>query len=246
MGTWGVAIFSDDLAADLRSDFRDLIGDGLTPSQAVDRLLVDYASSLDDDDETPVFWLALAATQWRLGRVEQRTRKNALRVIESRSDLQRWDNAKDREKRARVLDDLRGKLLAPPPPPKHVPSRVRSANVWMVGEVIAFRLMSARWTLMRVIGHHTDKGGRSAICELLDWVDDRIPSREAVARLSVRIEQCPRAISQFLFQEPRKKKDKARILRIGLNSEPAQRPGGYTVLVWPCVDRQLKEIFGIE
>ena len=37
MGTWGVAIFSDDLAADIRGDFRELIGDGLTPSEATAR-----------------------------------------------------------------------------------------------------------------------------------------------------------------------------------------------------------------
>jgi len=178
--------------------------------------------------------------------MEQRTRQNALQVIESGRDLQRWNDPKDRKKRARVLDNLREKLLSPPPPPKRVPRSVRSATMWMVGEVIAFRLASARWALMRVIGHHTDNGGRFAICELLDWVGDTIPSHDVIARLSVRIEQCPRGISQFVFQEPSKKKDKTRILRTGLNCKPAQKPGGYTALVWPYVDRLLGEIFGID
>jgi len=66
MGAWGVAIFSDDLAADIRSDFRELIGDGLTPSEATDLLKAEYASSLFDPHEMPVFWIALALTQ-RLG-----------------------------------------------------------------------------------------------------------------------------------------------------------------------------------
>jgi hypothetical protein len=144
------------------------------------------------------------------------------------------------------LSQLREKLLSPPPPPKRVPRTIKSANEWLVGEVIAFRLTSGNWTLMRVIGHHSDKGGRSAICELLDWIGDPIPSAGAVARLSVRYEACPRRISQFLFQEPRKQRDKARVLRTGINSDPAQKPGGYTALVWPYVDRELMEIFGIE
>lgn len=38
MGGWGVAIFSDDLAADLKGDFTDLIGDGLSTASAVEKL----------------------------------------------------------------------------------------------------------------------------------------------------------------------------------------------------------------
>ena len=42
MGTWGVGLFSDDLAADLRGDFRDLISEGLSSSAAVDKLLAEW------------------------------------------------------------------------------------------------------------------------------------------------------------------------------------------------------------
>ncbi len=246
MGTWGVGIFSDDLAADLRGDFRDLIGEGMTPGQAVDKLLSEYASSVHDDEEMPVFWLALAASQWQLGRLEGRTRENAIRLIESGQDLVRWERPKDREKRAALLSQLRERLLSPPPPPKRVPRGLKSANNWAVGQIIAFRLASGNLTLMRVIGHHSDKGGRSAVCELLDWVGDSVPPPEAISRLSVRREAAPRGISQFLFQEPRKKKDQTRVMPSGFCSRPAQRPGGYAVFVWAYVDRLMKEIFGRE
>ena len=36
MGAWGTAIFADDLAADIKGDFRDLIGDGLSAPKAVE------------------------------------------------------------------------------------------------------------------------------------------------------------------------------------------------------------------
>jgi hypothetical protein len=42
VGTWGPGIFSDDLAADVREDFRDLISQGLTPEEATERLKRDY------------------------------------------------------------------------------------------------------------------------------------------------------------------------------------------------------------
>ena len=41
MGTWGTGIFSDDNAADLRDDYRDFIGDGLSSREATDRLLAE-------------------------------------------------------------------------------------------------------------------------------------------------------------------------------------------------------------
>lgn len=69
MGTWGAAIFSDDTASDVRDQFRDLIGEGLSTEQATDKLLREYASSLDDPDDGPPFWLGLAVTQWNCGRL---------------------------------------------------------------------------------------------------------------------------------------------------------------------------------
>ncbi|MBI2840595.1 MAG: hypothetical protein HYX75_19950 [Acidobacteria bacterium] len=245
MGTWGVALFSDDLAADLRGEFRDLIGEGLSAPAAVDKLLTEYASSVADPDDAPVFWLALAAVQWKLGRLEERTVQSAIRVIDSGEDLERWHDPKDRKRREIVLRKLRAQLLSPPPSAKRVPRKIKSACEWGVGEVVGFRLSSHRWVLMRVIGHHSDYGGRYAVCELLDWVGESFPSSERIAALAVRFKASPRGISQFLFQEPRVKKDRSRIVRLGITSSPAQKCGGYTAFVWPHVDRQLKEIFSL-
>src|SRR5688500_12932115 len=106
MGTWGTALFSDDLAADIRGEFRDLIGEGLTTDAAVKRLTTEYKSSLRDPDEESVFWLALADTGWRLGRLDDNVLQNALRVIDSGQDLARWEDA-DRRKREQVFAKLR-------------------------------------------------------------------------------------------------------------------------------------------
>ena len=245
MGAWGVAIFSDDLAADLRADFREMIGDGLTPAEATDLLLVEYAATLEDPDEMPVFWIALASTQWKLGRLEDRTREMALQVIDNGTDLARWDVPKDRVKREAVLAKTRAELLSAPPPAKRIPRTVKESNDWRVGEMIGFQLLSGKWTLFRVIDHHADKGGRFAICELLNWVDDQLPPPEKIADLPIKKESSPRGISQFMFQQPKKKNDQARILRMGCSTAPEQTTGGYAVFVWPYVDRQFESIFDL-
>lgn len=245
MGTWGTAIFSDDLAADIRGDFRELIGDGLTPSEATERLKAEYSSSLDDPDERTVFWIALALTQWKLGRLEESTKKMALQFIDDGTDLARWNDAKERAKRATVLAKTRVELLSASPPAKRVPRTIREANDWQMGETIGFQLLSGSWTMFRVIGHHTDKGGRFAVCELLDWVGEAFPHQDQIADLKIKKENTRRGISQFLFQEPRKKKEQARVVRLGIVTTPQQMLGGYTAFVWPLVDNQLKEIFGL-
>jgi Domain of unknown function (DUF4259) len=246
MGTWGVAVFSDDLAADLRDEFRDLIGEGLSSTEAVDKLLSEHASSLEDDNEKSVFWLALAVAQWKLGRLEERTKKEALRLIAAGEDLKRWDDPKERKKRAAILEKLREQLLSPQPPAKRVARTIKGANDWAVGEVVGLQLKSGNWTLLRVIGHHEDKGGRHAVCELLDWVGQEFPLAGQIAKLPIKRESTPSGTSQFLFQEPITGKDRARVKRLGLRSRPAQRCGEYSVLVWPYVDRLLKELFGLE
>jgi hypothetical protein len=81
---------------------------------------------------------------------------------------------------------------------------------------------------------------------LLDSATREVPPVEVINRLPVRREATARGISQFLFQEPRKKVDQARVVRLGIFSQPAQKPGGYTALVWPLVDRLMKELFGLD
>jgi hypothetical protein len=186
MGAWGVAIFSDDLAADLRDEFRDLIGDGNTPAQATTKLTKEHADSLDDSDEGTVFWLALAANQWNLGRLQPAVKKRALKIIKTGADLERWDIPSERKKREKVLEQLHAQLLKPPPSAKRIPKTHKSANEWQIGEIVAFCLLSNRWTLMRVIGHHEDKGGKFAVCQLLDWIGAEIPSKNIIDELAVR------------------------------------------------------------
>ena len=244
MGAWGVAIFSDDLAADLRDEFRTLIGDGLSASEAVVKLLEEYGTELDDD-ETPVFWLSLAAIQWKLGHIDENTQRRALEVIDSGSDLERWDE-RDRVKRQQVLEKLREQLLSPAPSPKKVRRTIKATTDWQLGEVVAFRLQSENWCLLRVIGYHSDKGGRFAICELLDWVGTPVPNEAAIDELPVRYGKARQRVSQFLFSQPRKKADQTRLRRINVISRPEQKCGSYAALVWPYVDRLLKELYEFE
>jgi hypothetical protein len=110
MGVWGTSIFSDDTASDVRGDYRDLAGNGLAGHEATDKILREYYRQRES--EMGVVRLALAATQWNCGRLEERVQAKALEIIESGSDLKRWTGKAFERKRGAALSKLRGMPFA--------------------------------------------------------------------------------------------------------------------------------------
>src|SRR5215469_11588756 len=90
MGAWGPALFSDDLACAVRGDYRALIEDGVDDDVAMRMILTSYADVLDDPDEGPVVWLALAATQSKIGRLDPAVARKALAIISADEGMSRW------------------------------------------------------------------------------------------------------------------------------------------------------------
>jgi Domain of unknown function (DUF4259) len=183
MGAWGTAIFSDDTAADVRDAFCDLIADGLSPAKATRQIIAESADFLDIEDAAAVFWLALAATQWKLGRVVGRVRNRALRVIDSGADLRAWQDSPKINQRKSQLARLRAQLLSPPPVPRPLKARVKSSTDLKPGDVAVFRLddrTAVRFCVLNVWG---DRGGTyTDICLLA--LDDGKPFRKSVLKLS--------------------------------------------------------------
>src|SRR5437899_7978393 len=141
MGAWGTAIFSDDTACDVRDSYIHLVGDGLAGPEATKRLLREWSKSLEDPDEASVFWLALAATQWKCGRLEPDVLQHALSVIDSGLNLARWDaGSQDYKKRQAVLERLRVQLTSRQPPERRIPRQFRDSNEWQAGDLVAYRL----------------------------------------------------------------------------------------------------------
>lgn len=185
MGAWGPAIFSDDLAMDVRGRFRDLIAEGVAPREATDRILAEYEASREDPDEGPVFWLALAATQWQLGRLQPDVKDRALEVIEAGADLHLWQENRPAlaRKRLAALHALRDQLRSPQPAPRKLPKPFHNRTDWRPGHAIAYRLASGRWCVLRVLHVEDDGRSQTPVVELCDWFGDEPPGREAIERL---------------------------------------------------------------
>ena len=178
MGAWGTAIFSDDVAADVRDLFTDYVADGMDPKEATDRAIAESLKDAEDDDEI-VVWLALAATQWKIGRLIATVRDRAIKIIDSGEDLKRWNESSksDIKSRTKHLADLRAQLLTPPSPPKKLKRYKKSTTDFQPGDVFLYRLTARTSMRFAVLRLWSDRGGTyTSICML--GKDDGKPFRK--------------------------------------------------------------------
>jgi len=115
VGAWGYQIFEDDVALDVRGDFEEAIASGASPERATRLILQKYGEQLDDEDDRPVIYLALASLELERGRVTDPIRTEALKIIDRGEGLARWEEAGEEAlvERKKVLQALRTSILAP-------------------------------------------------------------------------------------------------------------------------------------
>ncbi len=140
MGAWGTDIFGNDLSCDVRDSYRERIAAGDDPKTAVKRVKRAFADSLGDSAEKWTVWLALAATQIKVGAITDEVRDRALQGIA------RWEKNSDTDSESfpfsfRALAVVRKKLGSPARSPARSPaSRVKpKAAPGDSGEVLAVR-----------------------------------------------------------------------------------------------------------
>lgn len=204
MGAWGTGLFSDDVACDIRAEFRALCGQGCTVPKATRQILEHWREAVEDEEDGPVIWLALGSLQWDRGALQPLVKKKALRIIDRGEDLKRWEadgDTRNLRQREKVLQKLRAKLTSPQPVPKQAKVKrqlVRTAAkpakaapapmVWRVGEVYGYRLRSGDWILLHVVavsdrGSEEDKKPTMAV---FDWQGKEFPPAEQIFQLSYR------------------------------------------------------------
>ena len=250
MSAWGPAVFSDDTAVDIKNDFIDLIGDGLSPEKATEKLLHEWEKSLRDPDEANVIWIALALTQWRIGRLQDKVSKEAISIIDSEIDLKRWHGT-HRSKRKKILEETKTVLLSTQPNPKNIPKRHKQQCDWDVGEIIAYKTLSGKLVLLKLVSHHIDKGGKTPQFQLLDWVGEKVPFKWRIHRLKIKTHTLPKGgdidgFSQFAIScDLPNGPPEDRIIRTHIKSKPSKNWGKIIPWYsWNTLDKQLKSDFG--
>lgn len=202
MGTWGTGIFQDDDACDVRGEFRDLIGDGLTTKEATDRILGEYPSREDDPDVRSVVMIALAMTQWKTGRLLDEIRDQAIAAIDAGADLGRWEDQTLARRRENTLRKARSQLLSPQRAAVRIRKRVRSTTPFESGDVVVHTTEAGRKVVLWVYQNRGNQGGD--IATRVEWMaadPDAVTLRpEAVLEASRR----PHLLDGFLIYDCQK------------------------------------------
>lgn len=196
MGSWGVGIFSNDDAADVREDFRDLIADGLDVEAATRRLQDEYGigerGTADND-----FWLALAAAQHEVGHVSPSVIQRALEIIDDPAEMDRWAPT-DRPRRAATLGTLRTTLESAPPAPGRLRPRTKVDTSLKAGRHVVVPLHDGqRGILLRITRITQDRGGRYPQAVAVEWDGTERQLRKA-HRLPAFLDPTPRRDDEAL------------------------------------------------
>ncbi|MER2008309.1 MAG: hypothetical protein ABS939_12745 [Psychrobacillus sp.] len=245
MGVWGVAILSDDIAEDISFRYKDLLDDNFTNEEATKVVIEEYLDEIDDEEIT-AFWLSFALIQWKLGRLQDEVKIEALHIIDSGVDLDRWEeDPKLKKKREVILYKLKEKLNSPQPQAKKVPKRFIAETNLKTGDAISYQLPSGDFMILKVIEIIEQwTKDRYPLFEICDWIGKEIPSKDQIDLLDFRTEM--QADGELLF-------DKVAVYPAGKRDDPAKRikviaenvsiklEAGtpYTLLTWKDLDEYL-------
>lgn len=204
MGAWGPAIFSDDLAADVRHEYSALLSIGKTDEEAESMLINYYSDILDKNlPDEAVFWFSLSLSEWNKGRLSDFVKEKALYYIEDGSDLKRWDipdGQKNYQKRAAIMDDLKKKLTSDQSVRKKVKRAPTHFCPWREGSLLAYKAINCppdsliynKYLLLRVAAitrspvsvlAPDDGYDERMIVAVYGWVGDHIPDADIVKGL---------------------------------------------------------------
>ena len=167
MGTWGSGLYANDTSCDVRDTYIGCLQNGLGDQEAYEKTLLEMGECLEDEEEAPLFWYALAETQWKVGRLMPEVKEKALDWIEKGGGLSLWQESSTKGSGwQKTLDKLKVKLNSPVPRRKAVRKpKVVDQNLWNINDLYAYRFpegkpecadIAGKYIVLQKIGEDTD------------------------------------------------------------------------------------------
>ena len=187
MGCWGSGLYQNDAACDVKDAYIGFLEEGLSNSEAYTKTLEKCQGYIGYPDE-PLLWLALAETQWRLGRLTPEVKEKAMEWIEKGAGIELWEESKSGGAAwKKTIEKLKIKLDSPIPKEKKIrkPEEI-DMNLWNVNDVYAYQFhgkeaqehgFGGKYMLIQKIGE--GKGftkGLKMRVHVLDKIFDELPT----------------------------------------------------------------------
>lgn len=194
MGAWGVGIFQNDDAMDVKEMYNSAI------IMMEDEKAEEYVLSEYGDEATNDIWIALAVCEWKKGRLSQKVKEKATKCIkeEEKEISQIWET-KNAKKRQKVLTETLEMLNSKMPERKkaRMPSYAMESN-FEVGDVFQYKQRIYRdekykdneyYVICQVViiekqpSHLPPLDTVYAV--VLDWFSQYMPSKENLENVTI-------------------------------------------------------------
>jgi hypothetical protein len=144
MGCWGVGIYQNDISDDVCIEYKQLLQQGKSDADAYNTMIAGNEDLLKDPDDAVDFWIALADTQWKLGRLCDEAKSKALELMSMEKTEEKYSHLGKGALRRRneVLTKLREQLNSPQPQRKKIPIVHPYVCDWKDGDVYALHMKS--------------------------------------------------------------------------------------------------------
>ena len=190
MGAWSSSLYGNDTTCDVRDIYIGFLEEGLNNQEAYDRTLERCNGYIGCPDNAPLFWFALAESQWRTGRLTADVKANALEWADKDGGLGLWENSKSGSNGwKKTLEKLCLKLNTEQPKTKRFRKRViPDQNPWALHDIYAYRIhvkcsardeldLYGKYILMQKIGETKSNYSLDIVMrvQLFDRVFDDVP-----------------------------------------------------------------------
>lgn len=143
MGTWNTKLYGNDTACDVKETYAKFLQEQLSNMDAYKNTINELHEYLGNEEE-PIFWYALADTQWRLGRLMPEVKERALEWINKKGGLELWIESSNKGKGwEKTLQEIKTTLESPMPPEKIIKKPIEFvSNPWGIGDVYSYQFHS--------------------------------------------------------------------------------------------------------
>ena len=141
MGTWGTGLYANDTTCDVRDTYIKYLQNQLDDQSAYEKITQTFSGCVNSEDEAPLFWYALAETQWKTGRLTPEVRDMALDWIAKEGGLDLWKDTPGKGAGwKKTLGKLKEKLESPVPKRKNIRKpKVIDENLWNLNDLYAYQ-----------------------------------------------------------------------------------------------------------
>lgn len=216
MGIWNTGLFSNDVACDIKDTYIYFLRQQYSDEDAYQKTYEEYKEIIGTENE-PLFWYALADTQWDVGRLMTNVRDMALYFIGEKGGCSLWeDSPKHILKWEGTLQQIEEKINSPMPTEKKFAKPVEfKRNPWNVGDIFAYQFhtklakehgLLGKFILFQKVGDvEYYKKTWYSVVQVFDKVFEALPNLDEVENIRVLpqvsppgVNGCPNNIGSYI------------------------------------------------